>query len=282
MGDANPIRTLRDYSKPSHEGYSNTIELPIGNNVVPLRSDTIREAPSFDEPEPQPNPLPNYPSLDVWLGKERGSKPPNKPYSLDGFKMKEVDHLTIHTLTSHLSTLRHNGSLGVDFSKMEMIENEWELEAKEVYFLERGLNSPVWPKMVENVRIKETHHLKHTIQQPIFSACDPFSRQCMGDANPIHTLEDYSKPSHKGYMNTIDLPEGNNVVPLRSKIIRLVQNECSFHGLWSEDPNQHLKDFLKLVDSLDLDVANRERMRLPKGPGFVLGKGSWVSGVSGE
>nr|GEV62570.1 xylulose kinase-1 [Tanacetum cinerariifolium] len=29
MGDANPIRTLRDYSKPSHEGYRNTIELPV-------------------------------------------------------------------------------------------------------------------------------------------------------------------------------------------------------------------------------------------------------------
>nr|GEV48426.1 zf-CCHC domain-containing protein/UBN2 domain-containing protein [Tanacetum cinerariifolium] len=42
MGDANSIRTLGDYSKPSHEGYMNTIELPVGNNVVPLRSDTIR------------------------------------------------------------------------------------------------------------------------------------------------------------------------------------------------------------------------------------------------
>ncbi|GJT96982.1 zinc finger, CCHC-type containing protein [Tanacetum coccineum] len=30
----------------------------------------------------------------------------------------------------------------------------------------------------------------------------------------------------------------------------------------SEDPNQHLKDFLKLVDSLNLDVANMERMCL--------------------
>ncbi|GKD32145.1 MAK10-like protein [Tanacetum coccineum] len=28
MGDENPIRTLGDYSKPSHEGYRNTIELP--------------------------------------------------------------------------------------------------------------------------------------------------------------------------------------------------------------------------------------------------------------
>ncbi|GKE26438.1 hypothetical protein Tco_1441822 [Tanacetum coccineum] len=33
MGDANPIRTLEDYSKPSHEGYRNTVELPEGNNV---------------------------------------------------------------------------------------------------------------------------------------------------------------------------------------------------------------------------------------------------------
>ncbi|GJY32857.1 MAK10-like protein [Tanacetum coccineum] len=62
----------------------------------------------------------------------------------------------------------------------------------------------------------------------------------MGDENPIRTLGDYSKPRH-------------NVVPLRSDTIRLVQNGCSFHGLRSEDPNQHLKDFLKLVDSLDLD-----------------------------
>nr|GEV51221.1 hypothetical protein [Tanacetum cinerariifolium] len=40
--DENPIRTLGDYSKPSHEGYMNTIELPVGNNMAPLQSDTIR------------------------------------------------------------------------------------------------------------------------------------------------------------------------------------------------------------------------------------------------
>ncbi|GJR65551.1 MAK10-like protein [Tanacetum coccineum] len=84
----------------------------------------------------------------------------------------------------------------------------------------------------------------------------------MGDENPIRTLGDYSKPSHKGYRNTMELPVGKNVAPLRSDTIRLVQNRCSFHGLRSEDPNQHLKDFLKLVDSLDLDDENREIMRL--------------------
>ncbi|GKB54572.1 zinc finger, CCHC-type containing protein, partial [Tanacetum coccineum] len=84
----------------------------------------------------------------------------------------------------------------------------------------------------------------------------------MGDANPIPNLGDYSKPSHEGYRNTIEISVGNNMVPLRSDTIRLVQNGCSFHGLWFEDPNQHLKDFLKLVDSLDLDGENRERTRL--------------------
>nr|GEW85576.1 putative retrotransposon Orf1 [Tanacetum cinerariifolium] len=75
----------------------------------------------------------------------------------------------------------------------------------------------------------------------------------MGDTNPICTLGDYSRPSHEGHMITIELPVGNNVVPFRSDTIRLVQNRCSFHGLWSEDPNQNLKDFIKLMDLLDLD-----------------------------
>ncbi|GJR10753.1 hypothetical protein Tco_0793405 [Tanacetum coccineum] len=100
----------------------------------------------------------------------------------------------------------------------------------------------------------------------IFSSCylfrNLFSSTTIGDENPIRTLGDYSKPSDEGYRNTIKLPAGNNVVPFQSDTIRLVQNGCSFHGLRSEDPNQHLKDFLKLVDSLDLDGENRERTHL--------------------
>ncbi|GJX18027.1 hypothetical protein Tco_0218859 [Tanacetum coccineum] len=42
MANENPIRTLGDYSKPSHEGYRNTIELPEGNNVF-----TPKRVPSF-------------------------------------------------------------------------------------------------------------------------------------------------------------------------------------------------------------------------------------------
>ncbi|GJS29429.1 ribonuclease H-like domain-containing protein [Tanacetum coccineum] len=70
----------------------------------------------------------------------------------------------------------------------------------------------------------------------------------MENENPLRTLGDYSRPIHEGYRNTIELPDGNNVVPLRSDTIRLVQNGCSFYGLRSEDPNQHLTDFLKIVN----------------------------------
>ncbi|GJR55481.1 hypothetical protein Tco_1406002 [Tanacetum coccineum] len=85
----------------------------------------------------------------------------------------------------------------------------------------------------------------------------------MGDENPRRTLGDYSRPSHEGYRNTIEVPNGNDLAPLQSDTIRLVQG-CSFHGLRSEDPNQHLKDFLKITDSIDLNVETRERTRLRK------------------
>ncbi|GJU99675.1 hypothetical protein Tco_1328946 [Tanacetum coccineum] len=75
------------------------------NHNTPLSS---REIPIFDEPEPQPQPLPNYPSLDASLGNERGPEPPIKPPSPDSFRMKEVDHLTIHTPPlPHVASFHH-------------------------------------------------------------------------------------------------------------------------------------------------------------------------------
>nr|GEV64937.1 reverse transcriptase domain-containing protein [Tanacetum cinerariifolium] len=44
-----PTHTLGDYSRPSQEGYRNTIELPDGNNVVPLLSDTIWLGRTIDQ-----------------------------------------------------------------------------------------------------------------------------------------------------------------------------------------------------------------------------------------
>ncbi|GKD02447.1 hypothetical protein Tco_1177421 [Tanacetum coccineum] len=54
MGDENLIRTLRDYSKPSHEGYKNTIELPVGNNV---RTRTLYDSESWNDPRDFAKPI---------------------------------------------------------------------------------------------------------------------------------------------------------------------------------------------------------------------------------
>ncbi|GKA16659.1 hypothetical protein Tco_0696496 [Tanacetum coccineum] len=77
------------------------------------------------------------------------------------------------------------------------------------------------------------------------------------NSNRPRTLGDYSRPSHEGYRNAIELPEGAKVSPLRSDTIWLVQNGCAFHELMSTDPIQHLKDFLKIVDSIYLNSATR-------------------------
>nr|GEU86990.1 reverse transcriptase domain-containing protein [Tanacetum cinerariifolium] len=109
------------------------------------------------------------------------------------------------------------------------------------------------------VSIISDRDLRFSIFSLCYLFCNPFSSTTMGDENPIRTLGEYSKPSLEGYMNAIELLVGNNVVLLRSDTIRLVQNGCLFHELRFEDLNQHLNDFLKLVDSLDLDGQNRER-----------------------
>ncbi|GJT22799.1 hypothetical protein Tco_0892736 [Tanacetum coccineum] len=78
------------------------VGLDTCNHDIPLSS---REVPSFDEPNPQPQPLPSCPSLDVSLGDERGPEPPIKPHSPDSFRIKVVDNLTIHTPpSSHMAS----------------------------------------------------------------------------------------------------------------------------------------------------------------------------------
>ncbi|GJW20515.1 hypothetical protein Tco_0031137 [Tanacetum coccineum] len=80
--------------EPLDETQLEDLGLNTCNLGLPLSSIKV---PSFDEPEPQPHPLPNCPPLDVSLGNERGLKPPIKPHILDSFRTKEVDHLAIHT-----------------------------------------------------------------------------------------------------------------------------------------------------------------------------------------
>ncbi|GJW85750.1 hypothetical protein Tco_0158895 [Tanacetum coccineum] len=183
------IEDYAQYDKKCSNPTSAISDETIANpNAQIVRDDMVRvqvprEFPSFDKPEPQPQPLPNCTLLDASLGTERGLKPPIKPQSPDSFRMKVLDNLTIHTPPSPLvasfhlkdlycyyrpcvddpkkhygfkaGLLGHSGSLGVDFLNMEMIEDDWELEPKEVSFLGRRLNLPVRPKEAENVIFDE-------------------------------------------------------------------------------------------------------------------------------
>ncbi|GJX30605.1 hypothetical protein Tco_0238684 [Tanacetum coccineum] len=154
------------------------------NHDIPLSS---REILNFDVSEPQPQPLPNFPSLDESLGNERGPEPPIEPHILDSFRMKVVDNLTTHTpLSPYVASsypkdmycnyhpclddpkrhygfkpglLEQNGSLDVDFSNVEEIKDD---------FLGEGFSLAMKPKDLENGKIKETHHLEQIIQQPTF------------------------------------------------------------------------------------------------------------------
>nr|GEY61708.1 ribonuclease H-like domain-containing protein [Tanacetum cinerariifolium] len=83
--------------KPLDQMKLEDVDLDTCNHDIPFSS---REVSSFDEPKPQPQPLPSFPSLDVSLGDERGPKPPIKPHSPDSYTMKVADILAIHTSSS--------------------------------------------------------------------------------------------------------------------------------------------------------------------------------------
>jgi hypothetical protein len=144
---------------------------------------SYREVPSFDEPEPQPKPLPNLLSLDENLGIEIGSDPPIKPYSPGSLRIKVVDFKPCreeanigveHNLTClhHPFMIDHKkhygfkpGLLGQDGSPtrslLKLIEND--------PFLEKNLNPPINPIELGKVMMIGAHPFEHIIHPPLFT-----------------------------------------------------------------------------------------------------------------
>ncbi|GJS34226.1 hypothetical protein Tco_0532608 [Tanacetum coccineum] len=159
--------------EPLEETQLEDLGLNTFNHNIPLSS---REVPSFDKPELQPQSFPNYPPLDT--NNLTIHTPPSSLVA--SFHLRDLHcyyRPCINDPKKHYGfkpgLLGHSGSLGVDFSKLGMIEDDWKLESKEFSFLGRRLNSPVRPKEVEKVRIKETHQLEHKIQQILFQHMAP-------------------------------------------------------------------------------------------------------------
>ena len=75
-------------------------------------------------------------------------------------------------------------------------------------------------------------------------------------------LKDYSSPTPRGFANAIVFPNEHTDGVLRAADVWLVQSVCKFHGSKSEDPLQHIKDFLKIVDTIHADGATKNTSRL--------------------
>ncbi|GJW54898.1 hypothetical protein Tco_0098983 [Tanacetum coccineum] len=67
---------------------------------------------------------------------------------------------------------------------------------------------------------------------------NPFSSTTMGDENPIRTLGDYSKPSHEGYKNTIDLAHGKERACVYFNFPLAIKLAISLNA-FQQDPSPH-------------------------------------------
>nr|GEU29065.1 hypothetical protein [Tanacetum cinerariifolium] len=86
------VRTSLEVERLDHTQLE-VVSLDTYNHDILL---SYREVHSFDEQEPQPQPLPNFISLDVNLEDKRGTDSPINPCSPGSFRMKVVDPLIIY------------------------------------------------------------------------------------------------------------------------------------------------------------------------------------------
>jgi hypothetical protein len=166
--------------EPLNQTQLEDIGLNTYNDNLTLSS---REVPSFDEPEPQPKPLPNLPSLDENLRIEIGPDPPIKPCSPGSLRIKVVDFKPCreeanigveHDLTylHHPFMIDHKkhygfkpGLLGQDGSPtsslLKLIEDD--------PFLGENFNSPIDQSELGKVKMIGAHPFEHIIHPPLFS-----------------------------------------------------------------------------------------------------------------
>ncbi|PWA91946.1 reverse transcriptase domain-containing protein [Artemisia annua] len=96
-------------------------------------------------------------------------------------------------------------------------------------------------------------------------------------------LKDYSSPTPRGFSNAIVFPNEHTSGVLRATDVWLIQSVCKFHGLKTEDPIQHIKDFLKIVDIIHTDGATRDTSRLRFFPFTLHGKAKeWYNKLPSE
>nr|GEY90752.1 DNA-directed DNA polymerase [Tanacetum cinerariifolium] len=87
-----------------------------------------------------------------------------------------------------------------------------------------------------------------------------------GNAEPTitpvpKTLHEHSRPNQARFQNTITFPEKQTGEVLDSHDIWLIQSVYEFHGLDIENPYDHIRLFLSIVDNIRVDGATRDASR---------------------
>ncbi|KAL4345166.1 hypothetical protein AHAS_Ahas11G0251200 [Arachis hypogaea] len=98
---------------------------------------------------------------------------------------------------------------------------------------------------------------------------DPNNNATANVANPNRdeqqrrVLGSYSTPTADLYGKSIVAPPiAANNFELKPQLVTLVQQNCQYHGLSHEDPNQFISDFLQICDIIKTNGVNPEVYRL--------------------
>ncbi|GJR73884.1 hypothetical protein Tco_0086249 [Tanacetum coccineum] len=166
MGVENPIRTLGDYSKPSHEGYRNSIELLVGNNVQReeindrmsemfrlLKELTTSRTPEkvLIREETKFSVTKNVNSISLARGYEEKSDKTDA--TLDNTKKPSVTKIEIPVKEAE----RNNETKNKPIKKSEKKEVEEVLSSRPVeYYLKHMINEKLIEELVDNNRFNDS------------------------------------------------------------------------------------------------------------------------------
>nr|GEW50381.1 integrase, catalytic region, zinc finger, CCHC-type, peptidase aspartic, catalytic [Tanacetum cinerariifolium] len=151
MGDTNPISTLGDYSRPSHEGYMNTIELPDGNNVVPLRSDTIRRPAMLN---------PNLQLDQRYHDMSRAAGQTGKPEEEEQEEKDDLENINTNP------SLPHDPLVSFITEKVQNRENG------RMIFNSLQNGPLVWPTVEENGTTRTKKYVELSVAEKLQADCD--------------------------------------------------------------------------------------------------------------
>ena len=79
----------------------------------------------------------------------------------------------------------------------------------------------------------------------------------------MRVLGSYSAPTADLYEKSIVVPPiAANNFELKPQLVTLVQQNCQYHGLSQEDPNQFISNFLQICDTVKTNGVNPEVYKL--------------------